>query len=424
MRRLAAVLAFAATAAAQDLDRISAARLEATVRALAGFGTRHTASGGDDQRGIRAARAWLKARFDAVEGLEAHEQVFQSAQTRRLAAGVEIANVYGVVKGTDPVAARRIYVVSGHYDSRASDGMDAESAAPGANDDASGVAVVLELARLFAAAPPEATVIFLCVAGEEQGLIGAAHFARRARAENWPIAGMFTNDIVGNTKGPDGKRVRNYVRVFSEGLPARENPMAVRMRRMLGAEWDGASRQLARYVREAAARRPGLLEVKLVFRPDRFLRGGDHLAFNEAGYAGVRFTEPFEDYARQHQDVREGFGDLPEHVDYAYLAEVAKVNAAALYDLARAPSAPGAPRIHAQRLENVTTLSWQAPPEKDVAHYEVVWRDTTEAFWTHARKVEETTVTLPLSKDNWHFGVRAVDKDGFKSPVAYPTPLR
>lgn len=422
MRRVAALLALAASVPAGE---ISVARLEADVRALAAFGTRHTASdAADGKRGIGAARRWLQARFEAIDGLAVHAQSFRSAATARLAAGVELVNVYAVLEGTDPAARARRYVVSGHYDSRASDTMDAQADAPGANDDASGVAVVLELARLFAADRPEATLVFLCVAGEEQGLLGSRHFARWARTEGWNVAGMLTNDIVGNTAGPGGKRERSYVRVFSEGLPALENPMQVRMRRMLGAESDSPSRQLARYVREAAAARQGAIRVKLVFRPDRFLRGGDHLAFNEAGYPAVRFTEPHEDYRRQHQNVREGYGDLPEHVDYGYVAEVVRVNAAALRALANAPARPQAVRIHAARLENVTTLSWRAPPEKDLAHYEVVWRDTTEADWTHAKKVVETRVTLPLSKDDWHFGVRAVDKDGNKSPVVYPTPLR
>lgn len=400
-------------------DEVSAERIEASIRALAAFHTRHTASAE-----IREARRWIVGELERIDGLAVSEHVFASAGTRRLAAGVEIANVAAVLEGTDPAARERRYVVSGHYDSRASDVMDAAARAPGANDDASGVAVVLELARVFAKHPPEATLVFLCVAGEEQGLLGARRFAREARERGDRIEAMLTNDIVGNTRRPDGGRERGYVRVFSEGLPAAGNPMDVRLRRTLGAESDSASRQLARFVQEQTALHFEDFSARMVFRPDRFLRGGDHLAFNEAGYAAVRFTEPFEDYDRQHQDVTKTRGDVPDFVDFAYVAQVARTNAVVLAALANAPAPPSA-RIHAHALENVTTLSWETGPEPDLSHYEVVWRDTTAPDWEHARIVEKgaerTIATLPLSKDDWHFGVRAIDQDGHKSPVAYPT---
>ncbi|MHC4547653.1 MAG: M28 family metallopeptidase [Planctomycetota bacterium] len=405
---------------------VSPPRLERTVRRLAAFETRHTASAADDPaRGIGAARRWIEDELEQIAGLEVGTQAFPAAGNQRLDAGVEIVNVYAVLAGTS--ARDRYYVVSGHYDSRALDPRDARSRAPGANDDASGVAVVLELARIFAAHPTEASLIFLCVAGEEQGLLGSRHFARDAREKGLHIAGMLTNDIVGNTLGPRGRRHRRYVRVFSEGTPVAEttHAMASRLRRSLGAEWDSPSRQLARYVREQAAAHLRSFQVKLVFRPDRFLRGGDHLGFNEAGYAAVRLTEPFEDFARQHVDVTEVTGDLPEHVDYAYLARVAAVNVVALASLANAPAPPRGVRIHTEKIEHATTLSWQPSPEDDLSHYEVVWRDTTAADWQRRREVRgKTEVTLPLSKDDRHFGVRAVDRDGFRSPVSYPTPWR
>jgi hypothetical protein len=278
---------------------VSPPRLERTVRRLAAFETRHTASAADDPaRGIGAARRWIEDELEQIAGLEVGTQAFPAAGNQRLDAGVEIVNVYAVLAGTS--ARDRYYVVSGHYDSRALDPRDARSRAPGANDDASGVAVVLELARIFAAHPTEASLIFLCVAGEEQGLLGSRHFARDAREKGLHIAGMLTNDIVGNTLGPRGRRHRRYVRVFSEGTPVAEttHAMASRLRRSLGAEWDSPSRQLARYVREQAAAHLRSFQVKLVFRPDRFLRGGDHLGFNEAGYAAVRLTEPFDDSSR------------------------------------------------------------------------------------------------------------------------------
>ena len=424
--RILALLFLAGWCTAQE---ILTERLERNVRRLAAFGTRHTASTTEgDTRGIGAARRFLRAQFETIAKgaggrMRVETQRFRSMGRKRLADGTELVNVFAVLEGRDPIAKQRMYVVSGHYDSRASDGRDAKAAAPGANDDASGVAVVLELAHWFAKRPGEATLVFLCVAGEEQGLIGARHFARRAREAKWNIAGMFTNDIVGNTLGPDGKRHTGYVRVFSEGTPAVSNPMEGRLRRSLGAEWDSRSRQLARYVHEQVAARFKPLQVKLIFRPDRFLRGGDHLAFNEAGFPAIRFTEPYENYKRQHQDVREGHGDLPDHVDYAYLTNVAIANMMALDGLVRGPAPPRTVRIHAQKLESSTTLSWAAGTEKDLSHYEVVWRDTTAALWQHVKKTKEPTITLPLSKDDWHFGVRAVDKTGHKSVVVYPRPL-
>ncbi len=428
MRKLPALLFFAAlslsaSVASGEESITVAARLEETVRALAANPTRHTAS-----KDIAVVKLWLRDRLAKLDGLKVELQSYKSAKSRRLAEGVEVTNVVATLRGR--TAPDRVLVVSGHYDSRASDVMDEKERAPGANDDASGVAVVLELARRFAALPakqrPEKTIVFLCVAGEEQGLLGARHFARNARQNRVRIEAMFTNDIVGNTRAPDGKRVREYVRLFSEGTPATGNPMQQRLRRALGAEWDSPSRQLARYVHAAAARhlKGQGFSVKLVFRPDRFLRGGDHLAFNDVGYAAVRFTEPHEDYRRQHQDVREGFGDTPDHVDYEYLARVAQVNFVALRELANAPSPPRGVSIHVKQLENPTTLSWEAPVAKDLSHYEVVWRDTTAALWQKTRRVEGLTVTLKASKDDWHFGVRAVDKDGNRSLVVYPRPLR
>ncbi|MGH7163391.1 MAG: M28 family metallopeptidase, partial [Planctomycetota bacterium] len=319
--------------------------------------------------------------------------------------------------------------VSGHYDSRASRADDATADAPGANDDASGVAVVLELARLFAASPHEATIVFLCAGGEEQGLLGSRHFAKRAVDAGWRVEAMITNDIVGNSVGRRGRRDRGTVRVFSEGMPRRESPAAAAIRPVLGAESDSPSRQLARFVRERAAQAVPGIAARLVFRPDRFLRGGDHLAFNEVGVAAVRLTEPFEDFDRQHQDVRtedgRSYGDVPDRVDFEYVARVTRVNAAALHALANAPPPPRGVRIHAARLENDTTLSWGAVDAPDLAHYEVVWRETTAPDWTHGRAVGAALqATLPLSKDDLHFGVRAVDRDGHKSPVAYPEPWR
>jgi len=410
-------------------EAVDPARLGRTVRALAAFGTRHSGSALDDPaRGIGAARRWLVAEFAAIAAgtdgrMVVEEQAFNAPASERLPQGARLANVYAMLRGTDEAQRERIYVVSGHYDSRASDAADATSDAPGANDDASGVAVVLELARLFASSPPPSTLIFLCVTGEEQGLLGAGHFAQQARAQGWRIEGMFTNDIVGNSRGRDGKPDRSHVRLFSDGIRRSDNPMEAKLLASMGLESDSPSRQLARF---AAAHAPPGFAIRLVYRPDRFLRGGDHMPFHEAGFPAARFTEPFEDFDRQHQDVREeagrGFGDTPELVDYAYLALVARANAAVLQALATAPAPPPRVRIHTARLENDTTLSWDASP--GAAAYEVVWRATTEPDWTGARRVKGLLTTLPLSKDDLHFGVRALGADGRASPVAFAMPFR
>lgn len=324
-----------------------------------------------------------------------------------------------------PEAADRHYYVIGHYDSRASDPMDADSDAPGANDDGSGTAVVVELARVLADAKLDATVVFMATAGEEQGLLGARAHAEAAAASSVDVRAVLSNDIVGDPTAPDGSRNDGHVRLFSEGLPSWLHDDALSELRLLSATSDGPSRQLARYIDEVG-RWHGLSVVpQLVFRHDRFLRGGDHTAFNEHGFAAVRFTEVGEHYDRQHQDLRiEGdrtYGDRPEHVDETYLAGVARLNLAALVHLANAPSAPPQATIVATELTVDTTLRWAAAPEPDVAGYEVVWRATTDATWQHARDVGEVTeVTLPLHKDDWYFGVRSYDADGYRSPVRFP----
>jgi hypothetical protein len=422
------------------IDDVSAKRLERSVRALAGFGTRHIASG---EKGIGAAQAWLKKEFEAIAAtakgeMTVHEQSFLPPRSPRVPQPVEIVNVYAVLRGSDPVEAQRVYVVSGHYDSRALDVLDAKSDAPGANDDGSGTAAVLELARVFAQDPPPATLIFLCVSGEEQGLIGSRHFAKKARNDGMRVEGMITNDIVGNSIGRDGRAHRNVVRLFSEGMRQSLLPrkaadatrdLELRIAARTGSESDSPSRQLARFIRGACLRYLPGMEVKLVFRPDRFLRGGDHIGFNEQDYAGVRLTEPFENHDRQHQNVRtvdgREYGDVVDAVDFAYLARVTKVNAAALGALAWGPPKPLDVRLDAKKLENDSTLSWVVPAGGRVRNCEVVWRDTTEPFWRHGRDVgTESAVTLPLSKDNWQFGVRSVDENGRKSPVVYPRPVR
>jgi len=268
----------------------------------------------------------------------------------------------------------------------------------------------------------------MAVAGEEQGLLGSTHFAEQAKQKNWNVEAMFTNDIVGNTLGGNGVRDRNHLRVFSEGVPSNETPAEATTRRSVGGENDSASRQLARFIKETADGYLPQFSVMMIYRRDRYGRGGDHIPFLERGYPAVRFTEVNEEFRHQHQNVRVEngvqFGDLPEFVDFAYVANVARVNAAALAALALAPSRPKGVTIVAQRLSNDTELRWDANKEPDLAGYEIVWRETTEAAWTNSKPVGNvTTFTMKgMSKDNYFFGVRSIDKNGNKSPASYPRP--
>ena len=429
------------------LAEISAQRIEARVRKLASFHTRHALSETESEtRGIGAARRWIKAELEACSragggrlrvAFDAHTEPVG----RRVVRPVEIVNVVATLPGT--ANAERVYVVSGHYDSMPSDVMNTEGQAPGANDDASGVAAVMELACVMAGRQFDATLVFMAVAGEEQGLLGAAHWAEQAANSRADIAGMITNDIIGSSTAADGQRNERSVRLFANGLPAllaaqksadAATAQAARAKidaiARSGGEADTPTHQLGRYLKETGeAYLPGF-EVKLIPRPDRFLRGGDHLTLLERGYAAVRFTEPAEDFRHQHQDVRMvngvQYGDLPEFVDFAYIAQVARVNAAGLASLALAPSAPREVGIEVVKLENDTTLRWAANPEPDLAGYRIVWRAPGESVWSHYRDVGKLTrYTLSgISKDDYVFGLIALDRDGHASPAAFATPWR
>ena len=427
-------------AIAKLLQQVSPARVQATIEKLVGFGTRITTGPADADtvakgRGIGAARQWIQSEFqrysDACGGcLEVKTDVFTEQPASRIPQPTELWNVYAVMKGADPEAAKHIVLVTGHYDSipSAKDWPNFGADAPGANDDASGTAVSLECARVLSQAKFPGTIIFLAVAGEEQGLNGSRHFARMAKDAGWLIDAALNNDIVGGDKTPGQDTA--VVRVFSEAIPQPDlkDERAVAMIRNLGAESDSASRQLARYIRASAATYLGdTFQPMLVFRPDRYLRGGDHTSFNQQGYAAVRFTEYSENYNHQHQTLRTEngieYGDLPKFVDFDYVANVARLNAATLASLASAPPVPNNVRIVTRRLENDTTLAWDATPR--AAEYEVVWRPTTSPDWVAVEKVGNvTTVTLPRSKDNGVFGVRAVDAAGHRSLAVMPKPDR
>lgn len=421
---------------ASIVREIDARNIERTIRKLVSFGTRNTLSVQDDSvRGIGAARDWLFSEFSKVAAqsggrMKVEKQTFEQPKAARIATPTMITNVVATLKGTQPESVRRTYVVSGHYDSMCNSPTDGKCDAPGANDDASGTAAVLEMARVMARYKFDATIIFMAVAGEEQGLLGATYFAEQAKQKEMDIEAMFTNDIIGNSLGGNGVRDARSVRVFSEGVPSNETPAEATTRRSVGGENDSSARQLARFIKETAPAYVPAMKVTTVYRRDRYGRGGDHIPFLERGYAAVRFTEPNEDYRHQHQNVRSEngvqFGDLPQFVDFKYIANVARINAASLATLAFAPARPKNTGLITSRLTNDTELKWDANTEPDLAGYEIVWRDTTSPVWTTSRPVGNVTnyTIKGMSKDNYFFGVRAVDKGGNRSPVSFPKPLR
>jgi hypothetical protein len=420
---------------AAALQQISAQRVHADIEKLVSFGTRLTLSAQDPasiaaRRGIGAAREWIKAEFERYSKdcggcLEVKTDSFIEQPADRIPAATEITNVYAVLKGSDPEQAKRIVLVTGHYDSRNSDTLDVKGDAPGANDDASGTAVSLECARVLSKMKFRATIVFLTVAGEEQGLNGSRHFAKMAKEQGWNLEAVLNNDIVGGDKSAE--QDHSVVRVFSEGLPIAATEQDVRRIRGLGGESDSGSRQVARYLFEVGRTYDAGVKPMLVFRLDRYLRGGDHSAFNQQGFSAVRLTEFREDFHHQHQNVRTEngieYGDVPKFVDYDYVAHVARLNAATLASLATAPSPPGNVHILTKDLENDSTLTWDASP--GAAGYEVLWRATTSGEWEHAQSFGTATrATLKISKDNVIFAVRALDAAGHPSVAVVPTPER
>jgi len=424
------------------LRDVSATRIEQTIVKLVSFYTRQTLSSdmpASSGKGVTAAADWIKSEFERYSKdcggcLEVKTDEFTQEPGPRVPKPTKLTNVYAVLRGTDPANASRIVLVTGHYDSRNSETNDTTGAAPGANDDASGTAVSLECARVLSKLKFPATIIFLTVAGEEQGLDGSAHFAKMAKAQGWNIEAALNNDIVGGDRTPGlAGQDPHVVRVFSEGIPttATADEKQIKLVRALGAESDSLSRELARYIAATAQQylAPNSFHPLLVFRPDRFLRGGDHSSFNQQGYAAVRFTEFRENYNHQHQTLRTEngveYGDLPKFVDYAYTANVARLNAATLASLAAAPAPPANVRILTKELQNDSTLVWEASPGGLATAYEVLWRDTTAGEWQHAKSVGNATkATMPISKDNVYFAVRAVDGKGHRSLAVTPLPER
>jgi hypothetical protein len=417
------------------LREIDPDRIKATILRLVQFGTRHTASSQTDPvRGIGAATAWVFEQMQAIAAtssgrMTVQKQTFVQPAAPNIPVPTTITNVIATLKGT--ASPERFYVITGHLDSRVTDVLNFMADAPGADDDGSGVAVALELARLFATRQFPGTLVFATVAGEEQGLYGSTFMAAQMAAAGNDVQGMFSNDIVGASQAFDGTRPDPHsLRLFVEGIPTAATGAQISLMQSVGGENDGVTHQLARFVTHVAPFELTGINIRVIWRRDRYLRGSDHISFQRQGYPAARFTEPRENFNHEHRDVAVingvQFGDLAEFVDYEYTARVARVNGAALWALATNPGTPKNLEIHVTPPVgfagiNTTTLTWNANTEANLAGYEVLLRETTAADWTNVISVGNvTTVTLDIAKDNVQFGVRAIDTAGHRSPAAFP----
>ncbi|KFF04672.1 M28 family metallopeptidase [Flavobacterium reichenbachii] len=417
------------------ISEVKSENLEATVRKLVSFGTRHTLSDPKNKkRGISAAQEWIKSEFDKY-ALESNGRLTSKidyftvkADGKRIPADSQVANVMATLKGTDPND-DRILIISGHLDSRVSDVMNTKSDAPGANDDGSGVAAVIELAKIMSKRSFPATIIFVAVTGEEQGLYGARHLAETAKESKWNIIAMLNNDMIGNSLS-SGTNLRDntQIRIFSETTPYLETEDEAKMRKAINRDNDSPSRLLARYIKTVTEQYVDQLKVKLVYRNDRFLRGGDHTPFSQNGFTAVRFCEMNENFNQQHQDLRTEngivYGDLPEFMDFDYLRKNTCSNLAVLSNLAWSPKSPQSVGIEVKNLSNSSTISWKAPEGKETYGYQVLMRETSSSHWEKVFFVKETKAEIPYSKDNYFFAVQAVDALGHASLPVFPIPIR
>jgi len=414
------------------VSEISKDSLESYVRKMVSFGTRNTLSTQKDpKRGIGAARNWVLSRFNefakATGGrMTAHIDTVTLQKQRRVDTVTVLGNVVALLRGTDP-SDDRVFLISGHLDNMRSDVMDRTGDAPGANDDASGVAAVIESARIMSKYSFSATIIFIAVSGEEQGLLGAEHMAEKAKKLNWNIEAVLNNDIMGSNNSSETNIINNTrIRVFSEAYSILDTSRAALIR-TLGLENDGKARQLARYVKEIGERYIDNLEVVMVYRNDRFLRGGDHTPYVNRGYAAVRITEMNENYYHQHQDVRKEngiqYGDLPEFMDFEYLRKNTGMNLCNLANLAKSPAVPQEVRVDARRLTNYTNLSWKAPESGKVKGYYILIRETTSPVWQKKIFTTSTAIDLPYSKDNYFFGVQSVSEENNEGLPVVPAPI-
>ncbi len=417
------------------ITEIKVENLEATVRKLVSFGTRHTLSDTKSKtKGIGAAQQWVKSEFDkyALESggrLTAAIDYFEvKADGKRINKDSKLGNVMATLKGTDPTD-NRVLIISGHLDSRVSDVMNIKSDAPGANDDASGVAAVLELARVMSKRSFSATIVFVAVVGEEQGLIGARHLAETAKESNWNIMAMLNNDMIGNSLS-SGTNLRDntQIRVFSETIPFLETEDEAKIRKATSRENDSPSRLLARYIKTVTEQYVDQLKVKLVYRNDRFLRGGDHTPFSQNGFTAVRFCEMNENFDHQHQDLRTEngikYGDLVEFMDFEYLRKNTCSNLATLANLAWSPKAPTNVGIEVKNLSNSSAFSWTAPEGKAPYGYQILMRETASSHWEKTFFVKDTKAEIPYSKDNYFFAIQTIDELGHASLPVFPVPIR
>lgn len=415
----------------QMVKEVSADSLKSYIKSLVAFGTRNTLSTQrSTTRGIGASREWVLRKFRTFSlssggRLTAFiDTTTLDADKKRVDSTLLLGNVVATLKGTDS-SDKRIFVISGHLDNMRTSVMDRTGDAPGANDDGSGTAAVIECARIMSKRSFPATIIFVAVSGEEQGLLGAYFMANKAKKENWLIEAVLNNDIMGSNNSNETNIINNtQIRVFSEGLPAYETEKNAKTIRQLGLENDGKSRQLARYVKEIGERYVDHLQVVMIYRNDRFLRGGDHTPYVENGFAAVRFTEMNENYYHQHQDVRVEngiqYGDLPEFIDYEYLRKNTAMNLSNLGNLAKAPLSPVDVKIDVKRLANSSLLYWTASPGSQAKGYYVLVRETTSATWQKKIFTADLNITLPYSKDNYFFAVQSVSVDGNESLPVVP----
>ena len=413
------------------IKEINADSLKANMYKLVSFGTRNTLSTqGNATRGIGAARRWILSRFNEyAKESEGRLTAFIDTVTyisdgKRVNRPINLGNVVATLKGTDPND-HRIFIMSGHMDNMRTSVMDSVGDAPGANDDGSGTVAVMECARVMSKHKFPATIIFVTVAGEEQGLLGAYFMAKKAKKENWAIEAVLNNDIMGSNNSNETNIIDNTkVRVFSEGLSVTDTGKAAMQIRSLGLENDGRSRQLARYIKEIGERYIDNMQIVMIYRNDRFLRGGDHTSFVENGFAAVRFTEMNENFTRQHQDVRNengiAYGDLPEHIDFEYLRKNSGINLANLSNLAKAPPIPEEVKIDVKKLSNTTFLYWKAPKTGNAKGYYILMRETTSPVWQKKMYTEALEARLPYSKDNYFFAVQSVNEFGNESLPVIP----
>src|SRR5580658_3520847 len=417
------------------VKEVNADSLQSFIKTMVSFGTRSTVSSTTDRsRGIGAARNWVLMKFREFAAASGGrmtavlDTTIYPADGRRVKNDINLGNVVATLKGTD-ANDKRIFLIGGHLDSRRIDVMNGTDDAPGANDDGSGSAAVLECARIMSRHSFPATIIFVTVSGEEQGLLGSTYMAKKARAQNWNIEAVLNNDIMGSNYSNETNIIDNTrVRVFSEGLAFVDTGRLVSRIRQLGLENDGRSRQLARYVKEVGERYVDNLQVVMVYRNDRFLRGGDHTPYVENGYSAVRITEMNENFNHQHQDVRTEngveYGDLEKFMDFEYLRKNTALNLANLANLAKSPGMPQNVRVEVRNLTNGTQLMWKAPVEGKVRGYYILMRETTSPVWQKKIFTTETDVKLPYSKDNYFFGVQSVSEGGNESLPVVPIPAR